>query len=208
MTVCVLLLLVAAPARSNETLNVPSPANSSVPSAVWFVGRDGSGDPDPAGQFTIEVRNLANQPMPNAVVVISFEDCGAVSMAASGYPVGITADCAPGARLVREATDANGRATFILPGAALQGGTQSAACALIFANGTPMGQLHVATADLDGSGGVGANDVSLWFGAFGRNDASVGDLDASGSIDANDLSILFGIFGSGRQVATAGPLCP
>src|SRR5262245_17491549 len=176
MAVSLLLLLTAVPARSNETLNLPSAALSSVPSAVLLVGRDASGDLDPAGRFTVEVHNLVDQPMPGVVVVISFLDCGATRMAASGYPDGISANCAPSARLVRMTTDANGRATFIVPGGGA-GATQALNCARIFANGTLMGEVHVATADLDGSGGVGANDISLWLAAFGAQDVSLADLD-------------------------------
>src|SRR5262245_27228907 len=207
-----LLLLVtisAAPARSETTLNVASPTLSTTPSAILLVGRDAAGNPDPSGEFVVEIRNLANQPMSGALVQVYLGDCTAVRIASSGYPEGTTATCGADLNRLVRLTDANGRATFTVPGTAVPGARQDPSCVQIFANGVPLNMsVHVATADLDGSSGVGANDIAQWLVAYGAADPSLGDLDGNGSLGANDLSIMLVLFGSGLDVATPSPLCP
>ncbi len=51
------------------------------------------------------------------------------------------------------------------------------------------------TADLDGSGDVGAFDLALLLGAWGSCEGCPADLDGDGQVGAFDLALLLGTWG-------------
>src|SRR5262252_1224345 len=61
-------------AASAAMAGVPSAANSTTPACISLVGSL-SGVPDGAGQFTVTVRDLANNPLNGASVVIDLSGC-------------------------------------------------------------------------------------------------------------------------------------
>jgi hypothetical protein len=111
----------------------------------------------------------------------------------------------PSAKTVRKLTDASGRATFTI-----LGGSNGAGNALtllgggrIYANGVLLSAPIVAAYDLDGSGDIGANDLSAWLTDFGSgNPFGRSDYDASGEVGANDLSFWLSAYGAGRSTDT------
>lgn len=186
----------------------PVPFTSTLPTRVTVVGLDGVGVPDPLGELLVVVRNGCNQALGGRQVEVSFVDCGATRIASSGYAPGVAVDCRPTHRSVRRLTDANGEARLIIPGTALVGGTQSHKCVRIWVEGVVFGTANVALADLDGTGGLTANDLAHFLQAFVSGDATLADFDGDAEVGANDLASFLGVFaGAGSQV-TPTSLCP
>ena len=76
-------------------------------------------------------------------------------------------------------------------------------------NGTLTEFPTVSAYDLDGSGGVGANDPSAWLGDFGDGRPfGRSDYDCSQSIGANDLSLWLAAFASGTMGESCVSHCP
>jgi hypothetical protein len=116
-----------------------------------------------------------------------------------------------GAKTTRKFTDALGAVSFIVLGGSNGGGNASTLLngGKIFANGTLIQTPTVSAFDLDNAGGVGANDLSAWFGDFGSGqNYGRADYDCSGTIGANDLSLWFGQFGSGQSASSCAASCP
>src|SRR5512144_52854 len=192
-------LLIASSAMSG----VPSAANSTTPACISLVGSL-AGVPDAAaGQFTITVRDLANNPLNGASVVCDFSACLDIAICDDQLDANALVNC--GAKTTRKFTDALGHVTFTVLGGSNGGGNASTLLGggKIFANGTLIQTPTVSAFDLDNAGGVGANDLSAWFGDFGTgNNYGRSDYDCSGSIGANDLSLWFGEFGTGSSASS------
>jgi hypothetical protein len=63
--------------------------------------------------------------------------------------------------------------------------------------------------DLDGSGGVGAGDLSVWLGDFGSGmNWARSDFDGSGTVGAADLSEWLAVFGSSGSSQSCTTSCP
>ena len=196
-------------AASAAMAGVPSAANSTTPACITLVGSL-SGVPDAAaGQFTVTVRDLANNPLNGASVVIDISGCADLNICNDQLDANALVNC--GAKTTRKFTDATGKVTFIVLGGSNGGGNASTLLGggKIFANGTLLQTPTVAAFDLDGAGGVGANDLSAWLGDFGSgNPYGRSDYDCSGTIGANDLSIWFGEFGAGTSASSCAASCP
>ena len=198
-------LLIASAAMAG----VPSAANSTTPSCISLVGSL-AGVPDAAaGQFTIIVRDLANNPLNGASVVIDLSACLDLAICDDQLDVNALVNC--GAKTTRKFTDPLGSVTFTVLGGSNGGGNASTLLGggKIFANGTLIQNPTVSAFDLDGSGGVGANDLSAWLGDFGSGFAfGRSDYDCSGNIGANDLSLWLGEFGAGTSASSCAVACP
>jgi len=187
---------------------VPSAANSTTPTCISLVGSI-AGTPDAAGQFTIIVRDLANNPLNGASVVIDLSGCLDLSICNDQLDANALVNC--GAKTTRKFTNALGSVTFIVLGGSNGGGNASTLLGggKIFANGTLIQNPTVSAFDLDGTGGVGANDLSAWLGDFGSgNNFGRSDYDCSGNIGANDLSLWLGEFGAGTSATSCAVACP
>jgi hypothetical protein len=187
---------------------VPSATNSTAPACITLVGSL-AGVPDAAGQFTITVRDLANNPLNGASVVIDVSGCTDIAICNDQLDVNALVNC--GAKTTRKFTDALGNVTFTVLGGSNGGGNATTLTngGKIFANGTLIKQPTVAAFDLDGAGGVGANDLSAWLGDFGSgNPYGRSDYDCSGNIGANDLSLWLGEFGAGTSASSCAVACP
>ena len=184
------------------------PFNSTVPNAVLIVGYDGAAVPDPHGELVVVVRSGCNQLMSGQLVELSFVSCGATRIASGGYPPGITADCRPTHRSARRVTAANGEARFIIPGTTVPGAAQAYDCVEILVEGRMFRRARVVAADLDGAGGVGANDLAHFIRAFVTGDATLADMDGDGAIGANDLAGFLTWFSLAGSLTTPAELCP
>ncbi len=188
---------------------VPSPGNSTVPACVTLVGSL-AGTPDAAaGQFTVTVRDLANNPLNGASVVIDLSGCTDLAICDDQLDAAAVVNCA--AKTSRKFTGLTGQATFTVLGGSNGAGNATTLLGggKIYANGVLIGSPTVAAYDLDGSSGVGANDLSAWLTDFGSG-ISYGrsDFDCSGGVGANDLSLWLTEFGNGTSSASCAISCP
>jgi len=182
-------VLVASAAMAS----VPSPANSTVPACINLVGSNGAAA-DPAGAFTVTVKDLANVPINNSLVVVDLSACSGLQIC-TNQP-GFTVDCPT--QTLRGFTGAGGTITFNIIGHAnspCDAAPRNAYnCARVFADGVLLGSPSAHAFDLNGSG-VTAADLSSWLcDFFGGNNGSRSDYNCSGSVDAADLSSWLGNF--------------
>ena len=195
-------------AASAAMAGVPSPTNSTTPLCISLVGSL-AGVPDAVGQFNIVVRDLANNPLNGASVVIDLSGCNDLSICDDQLDANALVNC--GAKTTRKFTNALGQVTFIVLGGSNGGGNASSllGAGRIYANGTQIQAPTVSAFDLDGAGGVGANDLSAWLGDFGSGQPfGRSDYDCSGNIGANDLSLWLGRFGAGTSASSCAVACP
>ena len=145
---------------------VPSPGNSNTPPCISLVGNL-AGVPDAAGSFTVTVRDLANNPLNGASVVVDLSGCTDLAMCSDQLDAGAIVNCA--AKTSRKFTNLAGQVSFIVLGGSngANNATTLLAGAKIYANGTLIGSPTAACYDLDGAGGVGINDLSVWLAEFG-----------------------------------------
>src|ERR1051325_7173983 len=218
-------LLIASVAMAG----VPSPGNSTVPSCIKLVGSK-VGVPDPHGTFSIIVRDLANNPLNGASVVVDLSNCPDLRLCGDQLDAGATVNCP--AKTTRKFTDVTGTVTFTVLGSSKAGvaANELQNAGRVFANGTliksptvsafdldggsGVGTLikspTVSAFDLDGGSGVGINDLSVWlvdFGTptnppFGRS-----DFDCSGGVGINDLSQWLQEFGFSTSIASCSINC-
>lgn len=196
---------VAIPARSPA--GVCSSPNSTVPIGIRLVGTT-AGVPDPAGAFSVTVRDWGNNLVPNSVVSVDFSPClSHVQLgAAQPYP-GSIVDCPT--HMVRAYTNASGVARFDIVGRGIPNFAAFNSRVTILADYyCLLGHLPVVTFDLDGVGGIGANDLALWTNYFlGANHPLVGDYDFNGALGANDLAVWVGVFFQAGSMTSPG-VCP
>lgn len=183
--------------------------NSTVPAAIVLVG-SANGSPDAGmGQFTVVVRDLANNPVRGASVVVDLSNCADLALCDDQLDPTALVNCA--AKTTRKFADGNGSVTFtVLGGSNGAGGAMTLqAGGRIYANGVLIGSPMVAAYDLDDGGGVGANDLSAWLTDFGTGEAyGRSDYDASGTVGANDLSFWLSAFGAAGSTSSCLIACP
>ena len=183
--------------------------NCTLPTAIRLVGSSRGAPDATAGTFTIVVRDLAMNPVAHASVVIGFENCPDLTICADQLDADATVNCA--ARTVRKLADASGAVTFTILGHSngAGGATTLANGGQIYVNGTFSMSPTVSAFDLDGSGGVGAGDLSVWLTDFG-SDVGWGrsDYDGDGRVGAGDLSEWLTVFGAGGSAQSCSASCP
>jgi len=198
-------LLVASVAMAG----VPSPGNSTTPGCITLVGSL-AGVPDAAaGQFSVVVRDLANNPLNGASVVIDLSNAADLAICDDQLDANALVNCA--AKTTRKFTDITGTVTFTVLGGSNGAGNASSLLnkGRIYANGVLIASPTVAAYDLDGSSGVGANDLSAWLTDFGTgNPYGRSDYDCSNTVGANDLSFWLTEFGAGTSAASCAVSCP
>jgi len=158
---------------------------------------------DPAGSFTVIVRDLANLPINNSLVVVDFSGCSGLTICSTNPAAGVTIDC--GTQTARAFTGAGGSVTMDLGGHANNaGGNQppygSYNSGKIFADGVLLGSPSVSAFDHDGNG-LAPGDLSAWLGDFfNGNNPSRSDYDCTGSpLAPSDLSAWLGVFFAGAS---------
>jgi hypothetical protein len=187
---------------------VPSAANSTIPSHVLLVGRRDAAADTGLGAFTVVVRDVANNPIAGATVEFRVLNCEGARLAADPLQPGVTARCTTHG--FTAVTGGNGTVRMCIVG----GGTIGSApgtgpCAQVYAAGVLLGTTSVALPDLDGSRGVGINDLSLWLIDFGLSEPiSRSDFDGNGNVTINDLSVWLEIWARGTSIESATSYCP
>src|SRR5262249_5426389 len=114
---------------------IPSPGNSTTPSCITLVGSV-AGTVDPAGTFTVIVRDLANNPLAGASVVVDLAACHDEAICNDQLDLSATVNC--GAKTTRKFTNGLGSVTFTVLGGSNGAGNASTFLngGRIFANGT------------------------------------------------------------------------
>lgn len=199
----------AALAPMSAQAGLPGIGNSTTPVCITLVGTTAGVPAAGLGGFQIIVRDLANNPVNGASVVIDFSNCPDVAICADQKDPDALVNC--GAKTVRKFTDVLGSVRFTILGSSngtgnastLQGGGR------IFANGQLIAAPSVSAYDLDGSAGVSANDLSAWLTDFGLGQPfERSDFDCSGNVGANDFSFWLTAFGSGTMTESCSSSCP
>jgi hypothetical protein len=183
--------------------------NNTVPACISLVGSNAGAPAHGAGAFGVIVRDLANNPVAGANVVIDLAFASDLHLCADQMDPDVTVDCI--AKTVRKLTAADGSAHFTVLGGSNGAGNASTLLqgGRVYANGTLIGAPTVSAFDLDGSSGVGANDFSAWLTDFstGQNYGR-SDYDCDGHLGANDLSLWLIVFGSGTMSTSCAASCP
>lgn len=201
------LMLLSAPRASASPA---SPANSTVPMHMTLVGSR-AGTPDASGSFTVVVRDLANNPLNHQDVVIDLSGCTDLAICSDQLDPAATVNCA--AKQVRKFTDVTGSVSFTLLGGSNGAGNATTLLggAKVYANGVLLRLPTASALDLDGSQGVGIDDLSVWlsdFGAPGGPAYGRSDFDGDGTIDVNDLSLWVTAYGAGSSAQGCTTSCP
>ena len=205
----VLLLLALSALPSAARATPPSPANSTVPSCISLVGSHGSVPAHAFGAFGVTIRDLANNPVPGAMVTVDLSGCPELYLCADQLDPDATVNCVQ--KTVSKHADALGMVHFTLLGGSI--GAGQAVTPLnggkLFWDGQLLGSPTVSAFDLDGSGGVSINDLSVWIGDFGTTQPfGRCDYDCNASVGINDLSLWLRAFGSNTQTESCAPRCP
>lgn len=201
-----LALLAVAP---SALASPPSNANSSTPACITLVGAAGVVPATSFGTFEVINRDLANNPVVGAAIVIDLSQCPDLRLCADQLDPDAVVDCVN--KSVTKRTDVNGTVHFTLLGGS--NGSGNAVTLLgggkIYANGVLIGSPTASAYDLDGVAGVGVNDLSCWLGDFGSGQNwGRSEFDCNGSVGVNDLSVWLAAYGSGTQVASCASTCP
>ena len=198
--VVLLLFLAASPAHSARAA-VPSPSPSTFPSLLVLGASDGT-SPDPALAFVVTVRDLANNPIAGAAVVLDLSNCPDILLGTLAGP-GTVVDCT--SRTARAITDGAGRAEFRLTGSVgAREPSSFGAQGRVYADGVLLGFMRVAVLDQDGAEGVDAKDLSLLYtDLFGGQHPARSDLDGNGSVSVGDLALLIQSAGRDAEQVSA-----
>lgn len=197
-------LATAPPARAA----VPAPTNCSVPSVVRIVGWNGVAPDDALGSFTITVRDAVGAPVAGSLVLVDVAAIADVRLSAQQLDPQAVLSCPH--RCVRKTTGADGTVRFTLVGrGAGPMGTPGPLLSNVYADGVLIGRPRVVVFDLDGTGGIGANDVSLWLADYGSGLCpGRSDYNGDGVLSANDLSLWRWALGEGGSSVSPTLVCP
>jgi hypothetical protein len=172
----------------------PSAYPSTVPCAIVLVGHNVSNTAaDPYGAFSVIIRDAAYNPSQGLPVTVDFSAC-CPDIRLSNTQLGVGVSHVANSAIVTAVTDDTGTATFIVEGAASQGGgastgtTGASGCAQItvwcygvpflLTNGIDHPTVLVSAPDENGaagSAGVDVTDLSVWIedkNAYSTNTAN------------------------------------
>jgi len=210
-TLLVALGLVAA---TVAMAGLPDAGHCTFPTYIKVVGTKAT-VPDPAGTFSITVRDIGNIPVTGSVVTLNFTNCTDMKLCQS-----VAFSCAPA--MVQGTTNGSGVVTFTVVGGGLHpGGTGFAGpglgCIEMRADGYLLGYATALVYDLNGAvspakNGCTIQDLPLWLNDWnGGAGAFVGrsDFNQSGALSIQDLPpwlALWGALNSSGGCATT--YCP
>jgi hypothetical protein len=197
-------LLTASAVRAQDP---PTPSNSTCPAFIRLVGSSAGVPDSTAGKFTIVIRDIANNPVPNSFVVLDFSGCPDVRIASDQLNPNYTVNCTN--HTVGAYTNLSGQVAFTLLGSSWNAGTHSGlSCARAYFDGVQLASPTVAAFDLNGMSGVDGAD-----GAVALTDLGLhvyhgrDDYDGNMTVNGADLAIWQTVFGAHRSV-TSGATCP
>lgn len=187
--------------------DVPSPFNHTIPTHVVLVGHGPAGPDSATGHVYCVIRDLASNPIPNALVWFEFSGCTDLTIATDQRDARLTVNCAM--RSVRAVTDQDGRVDFTILGSGTAGPPSPPNAMHIYADGVLLGSPPVAVLERDGFPGLTLTDLSLWAADFfGGTNVERADLDGSGSVNVADLSVWAKAWFGGDNAYAIGGLCP
>jgi hypothetical protein len=224
LSVCGLLIAGSAMAF------VPSPVTSTVPCGINLVGWN-STVADPTGNFTIVVKDIAGNVVPNSPIIVDFTACcNDIRVAGTQHSGSLTLDGTK--KKVLGTTNGSGVLTMSIMGMAAalrpaptnaRGAGVNNGCADLYASGqllTP-NHIQVGTFDEDGAaGGLGVTgaDFSVFLGDwlpgiyYQRGDYNYGvTCSQSPGITGADFSVFLGVWlGPGSSSLNVAPTatCP
>ncbi len=208
-----LALAVAAPVAA--LAGIPAPINYIVPDYITVVGHNGGGAPDPAGQFEIILRDLANNPIAGAWVALEFAACTDVRICQTQPAPGTVVDCTPGAPRLLALSDANGRVVFDIVGQGMNAGASPGpglGCMAVVVGGVVAKWVTVAVLDQNGgvsAPGVEITDLTAWLKDLGSgNYYGRSDYNRNGVLDVVDFVVLLRALGAGSSSAGCATLVP
>ena len=213
LSVCGLL------AASAAFASVPDPGTSSFNKVnLNLVGHDGV-SPDGFSPFTVNVKDIAGNPIQGSIVIVDFSGCTDVQFCEDQLG-NSTADCPT--HTVRKTTDVNGDATFnIIGGALVDTGDPDGSpcnCVVVYADGINIVEtldepMNAGTFDLNNAAGIGGADLSLWLADFGGGQPPRADYNHSADntctnapVGGADLSIWLAAFGGGGSTDSCAGL--
>ena len=204
----VILIACSCVMASRATAAVPSASNSSLPCGLTLVGTTFD-VADIRGEFSMVIRDEAQNPIPASSVVIDFDACEIdIRICSIQSFAGVAVDCTSGpVGEISAVTDGAGVVSLRIGGGARNTGanspSESLGCATVHADGVYFGQINVAVLDQNGVLGVTPPDVAGLIGDIcdpeieGRS-----DFDCSGTIDPRDVCILIdALFGGGSTTS-------
>jgi hypothetical protein len=202
-----LFLALAALQAQTAFAGPPSPGNSTIPSRVLIVGLGSAGPDSALGQATVAYRDLANAPIPGAVVTLDFSACNDLVIASDQLDPRLSTNCA--AKTVSGVTDVNGVARFTIMGSGTAAPAHPPLALHIFANEDFLGGVAVGVLDRDGSAGLTLADLAYWASDyFGSTNPERANMDGLSGVDLNDLSFWGRAYFNGHNTLPAGPYCP
>lgn len=185
----------------------PSPGNHTIPGHIVLVGLGAAGPDSATGHCTVTVRDLANNPVPNSVVIFDFSSCTDMAPAVDQRDPRLVVTCA--LRQVSSVTDANGIARFTVLGTATAGPPSPLWGLKIYADGVLLGSPRLSALERDGAGGLTLNDLSPWTADFfSAADPMRADLNGDGYVSVLDLSVWAGAYFAGSNSVAIGTVCP
>ena len=219
------LLACVGPAPNAAAGAPPSIYTSSLDKVIHLVGASGGVLSTTLGQYTVTVRDLANNPIPNSRIDLDFSPCGSadVHIASAQLEAGVTTSCGPS--VVSGLTDQFGSITFQVMGNSQNpgGGAPGIAlpCLRVTADGVLLDPQHtgafagieaviVAPYDETGTDGFTVVDVASAVGDLFHVPATYfarSDFNGDGTVTALDLAKQVNALFSGAWTATAAD-CP
>ncbi len=213
--VLVLALALCAVAPAAALADIPNPINCIIPDYVTVVGHNGGGNPDPAGQFEIVVRDLANNPIAGVWVSLEFAACTDLRICQTQPAPGTVVDCTPGAPRLLALSDVNGRVVFDVLGQGMNAGASPGpglGCMAVVVGGVVAKWVTVSVLDQNGAvgaPGVEITDLAAWLKDLGSgNYRGRSDYSGNGAVDDVDFAILLRALGTGSSGAGCATLVP
>jgi hypothetical protein len=192
---------------SSAIAKLPDPANCEVPDHIVLVACGADGSADPLGTFTLHLVDYGGGPVSYANVALDFHACPDIRICNHQGDPNVSTDCTY--RTVRAFTDMDGRVTFQVIGCATHSGAGSVTPSLdVYADGVFLKSVRVSALDQNGVAGADSGDLALFLtDYFSGQPFARSDYDGSGALGAADLSYWLGAFFAGRSVVSAAT-CP
>ena len=201
---CCLALALTLPGLAHAGVPTPPPW-SRIPKGIALVGT-AAGLPDSTiGQFQVFISSYgALQP---ATMFFDFSSAPDVRVASVQAQPFLSVQCLRPVIIGR--TNRIWIGFYTLVGGGTGTANPGPSVVKVYADGIFFGTLPVAVYDLDGTGGLGAGDLSIWLSDLGSGEFRArSDYNFDGVLDTNDLSMWLTAFGAAGSAESASSTCP
>jgi hypothetical protein len=215
-TVFAAVLLAVAPSFAACPPPEGGPYDHEIPAHINLVGL-ASGVPDARGEFTVMIRDLAQNPVSDCEVAIDFRNCWGIRLGTNQPWPGTALSCELNEHgwpfaVMRGTSDANGRVTFRIVGGSVNSGNNTAGnvfdCAFVLVGGVVAAQASVGAFDQNGQNGVGPADIALWLeDAFDAEYEGRSDYNGTNDVSPADLALLIGAVLGGGSTSSSTSYC-